>query len=387
MKFSIGGNHTYDNIFLLSIDEVEKYFYQSNMRNDNKRLATRGTNYSKTVDNNGLRLSITNSAGNWHDGNSHFFLRTPGEHQYEVVIVRSDGYLEPRGYRVNADMDGIRPAMWVNISSVDTNSITQNNSAVNTIQTNQTNSDLSNKIRNAKVVTQYNADTTVDHMDTVTFGSYPQSDTSGNTKEPIEWIILEKQGNRALLLSKYILDCKCYNNEDTSITYENSSIRNWLNGYFVNTAFINDEKLKIVLQQNSHDDNTNFNRIVVSNPTTDNVFLLSINDIAKYFYNNNYEFDINKKLLAKGTNYAKSINNNGQKLNVMDVYEAFDDGNAEHVKEEMFRNGYSKYWLSDIMIHRDMPHWAAYIDDSSLVDDTGIDDLVIGVRPAIWVSY
>ena len=61
--------------------------------------------------------------------------------------------------------------------------------------------DLS-QISQVKLVSEYPTDTIVDEMDTVTFGSYPQSDVSGNTKEPIEWIVLDRQGNEAFLLSK-----------------------------------------------------------------------------------------------------------------------------------------------------------------------------------------
>ncbi len=47
-----GGNITYDHIFLLSLDETEKYI-SSTSWNFNSRLATKGTNYAQVVNNIG----------------------------------------------------------------------------------------------------------------------------------------------------------------------------------------------------------------------------------------------------------------------------------------------------------------------------------------------
>ena len=43
----------------------------------------------------------------------------------------------------------------------------------------------------------------------IQFGSYQQE---YDYKQPIEWIVLEKQNNKMLLVSKKILDCKPYHN-------------------------------------------------------------------------------------------------------------------------------------------------------------------------------
>lgn len=81
------------------------------------------------------------------------------------------------------------------------------------------------EIKNTKLVTEYSEDTLVNDLDTVKFGSYPQNDVSGKTKEPIEWIVLEIQNDKALLLSKFIIDCKSYHNEQLDITWENCDLR------------------------------------------------------------------------------------------------------------------------------------------------------------------
>ena len=42
--------------------------------------------------------------------------------------------------------------------------------------------------------------------ETVLFGSYEQDGDAANGKEPIEWLVLDRDGDKALLLSKYALD-------------------------------------------------------------------------------------------------------------------------------------------------------------------------------------
>ncbi len=48
---------------------------------------------------------------------------------------------------------------------------------------------LLQKIKNVKCISEYSDETEVDEMETIEFGSYPQSDASGKSKEPIECCI------------------------------------------------------------------------------------------------------------------------------------------------------------------------------------------------------
>ena len=91
--------------------------------------------------------------------------------------------------------------------------------------------DLKSQIQNCTPIVDYAKNTSVDQMDTVTFGL----DSYG---EPIEWIVLEKRSDKALLLSKYLIG-RYYYNEDMvdGITWENSDVRKWLNEDFINEIF------------------------------------------------------------------------------------------------------------------------------------------------------
>lgn len=137
-------------------------------------------------------------------------------------------------------------------------------------------------ILQVKLVTEYDDNTIIDEMDTITFGSYPQTDESGNTKQPIEWIVLERYDNRALLLSKYILDCKKYNSENTAITWEKCSLRNWLNNDFYLEAFDSNEQNRILTTNVINSNNSSFGTYGGNN-TNDKIFCLSIEEIRKYF--------------------------------------------------------------------------------------------------------
>lgn len=52
----------------------------------------------------------------------------------------------------------------------------------------------------------------------VSFGHYPQS-SSGMDNNPIEWIVLDVHGNKALIISRYALDCKPYNTTYKDVTW------------------------------------------------------------------------------------------------------------------------------------------------------------------------
>lgn len=115
----------------------------------------------------------------------------------------------------------------------------------------------------------------------VTFGTYPQT-KSGNDTTPIEWLVLARDGDNALVISRYALDCIQYNTKDTSVTWETCSLRTWLNNDFYNKAFSAEEKASIVLSKVTADKNPKYSTNP-GNDTNDNVFLLSIPEVNNYF--------------------------------------------------------------------------------------------------------
>ena len=79
--------------------------------------------------------------------------------------------------------------------------------------------------------------------DYVTLGTYPQG--ANGEVEPIEWLVLDVQDGRALLISRYGLDAHRVF-ADTYQGWDKCEIREWLNSTFLNTAFTDQEQESIV---------------------------------------------------------------------------------------------------------------------------------------------
>ncbi len=116
----------------------------------------------------------------------------------------------------------------------------------------------------------------------VKFGTYPQTE-SGADKIPIEWIVLARDGNKALLISRYGLDAKPYNAEHTSVTWEICTLRNWLNCVFMNKAFTAEEQKSILTTTVDNSSSQGYWSTSGGNNTQDKIFLLSYAEVNKYF--------------------------------------------------------------------------------------------------------
>ena len=120
--------------------------------------------------------------------------------------------------------------------------------------------------------------------DIIKFGNYYKNDDK--TKEPLEWRVLEVSNDKALLITKDAIDCKRYN-ELEDITWEECSLRHWLNNEFINQAFSKEEQNKIILTNISNPKNPAFGTRGGNN-TQDKIFLLSIDEAEKYFKVKNF---------------------------------------------------------------------------------------------------
>ena len=109
----------------------------------------------------------------------------------------------------------------------------------------------------------------------VFFGHYPQT-AAGTDKTPIEWLVLDydAKNNKALLISRYALDCKPYNRDFTNVTWETCTLEKWLNGTFLDNVFNSEEKKAILKTTGDNSKNAQ-----------DKVFLLSYAEAGEYFKN------------------------------------------------------------------------------------------------------
>lgn len=120
----------------------------------------------------------------------------------------------------------------------------------------------------------------------VFFGSYEQDNNTVNGKENIEWLVLAKENDRLLVISRYALDCKPYHSQYTDVTWARCSLRNWLNTTFLYAAFNSAEQDCIPTVTVSADKNPTYNTSP-GNATQDKIFLLSVVEAEKYFADDN----------------------------------------------------------------------------------------------------
>ncbi len=141
--------------------------------------------------------------------------------------------------------------------------------------------------------------------DVVRFGRYEQDNDRANGAEGIEWIVLDVQGEKALLLSCYGLDCKTYYKSQTPVTWETSDLRTWLNGDFYTAAFNGDEQGRILTAQVTADRNPEYNTDA-GNETEDKVFLLSATEADRYLTEEMAKCQATAYTLAEGGSSGKN---------------------------------------------------------------------------------
>lgn len=187
----------------------------------------------------------------------------------------------------------------------------------------------------------------------IKFGFYEQDNNTSNGKEEIEWRVLAIEDKKALIISEYALDCKQYNSSSTNTTWENCSLRSWLNDTFYNKAFVSKQQDKIVSANVSADKNTTYSTSP-GDATTDKVFLLSIIEAEKHFSSAGAR-------QCKPTEYAIA--------------------NGAYV----YANDFYRWWLRSPGFNRT---YAAFVGYNGSVNyyGHGVDYDSACVRPAIWID-
>lgn len=192
----------------------------------------------------------------------------------------------------------------------------------------------------------------------ITFGKYEQDNNTSNGEEPLSWIVLDVQGDKALLLTSSLIESMPFDDTQSETTWENCSLRKWLNDEFYNKAFSAGEKMTVLKTTVTAEPNVTFNTDA-GNDTQDNVFLLSELEASTYFADN-----ISRR--AYGTMYAKE--------------------NGLYVSTYSNCPGTSYWWLRSPGLSL---RSAATVQLTGHVEKNygdGIYSDSVGVRPAIWVK-
>ena len=367
-----GGNNTRDRIFLLSYTEANRYFgvasysevvafednYDDNDNMNNLLSRVAPTPYIPIKE----TCLIDNQLTGDYKIASSWWLRSPGDSQNCAAMVDNYGCLS--SYSVN-ERFLIRPAIFVDLNQL------------NLLKEQINDLDCGSK-KNCTVIHVERSKLKVGK--TILFGSYPQT-TNGNEMSPIRWTILDMRGDKALLISKYGLDSKPYNTNESDVDWENSSLRSWLNNYFIEKAFTSKERNAIRQTMVKNGDNQIYNKwgtcygrppAVGGNDTMDHIFLLSYFEAFKYFgikeHDWNIPFDKNKRAQIVPTLYA------------IEHY-AFREEHDGYVDGEGIEACY--WWLRSPGFYQNT---AAFINVRGFLKYEDVTCATITVRPALWVD-
>jgi len=100
--------------------------------------------------------------------------------------------------------------------------------------------------------------------------------------KPMEWLILDVQPDKALLIAKYCLLQAPYHEEYKSVTWEECSLRIVLLPHLMEQIFDDEERERVLLWPNKNPDNKLHNTRG-GDDTEDKLFLLSIDEVKQYF--------------------------------------------------------------------------------------------------------
>ena len=184
------------------------------------------------------------------------------------------------------------------------------------------------------------------------------------------WRVLDTNGDKMLLLSEEILEQRAYHPCYAGVTWENSTLRQYLNGDFFN-LFDTADKEKIIETKLTNPDNLWYG-INGGNDTADKIFILNLEEVDRYFGNSG---DYLSKRRKKYDNGSWVFDDKGWILS-----NQYDSSRvAKH-------NGLASFWWLRSPGYSDCT--VAYVSTTGNIPPNG-DRVCIGrggVRPALWLK-
>ncbi|MGN0529113.1 MAG: DUF6273 domain-containing protein [Eubacterium sp.] len=178
-------------------------------------------------------------------------------------------------------------------------------------------------------------------------------------KSEITWIVVKKEDDRALLVSREVLASMPYKkskDEPKSTSWKESTVRKWLNDDFYDEAFSKKEKKRILTTDVSNSDPYKY--ATPGADTQDKIFLLSKKELDEYMTDKDW-------MKAKETEYLREKNGD----------EGFLSNNPQKYR----------WWTRDVCLDTTK---AVYVKTNGSVKDEGsnTNNEYMGVRPAMWIS-
>ena len=187
----------------------------------------------------------------------------------------------------------------------------------------------------------------------------------------IDWLVLTVENNKALLISEDILENKMYN-EGEGTTWETCTLRQYLNNWFYNK--LGAAKVVIAETRNSNPNNPWYGT-AGGNATIDKVFLLSLDELVKYFGDSG---DLRNK---RRKDYSGNSISDGYCVN-------------DNYNNARMANNYTSSWSSWWLRSPGKNSYRAAVVEYGCINVEGfyvyqgrdIGDERVGVRPALWLN-
>ena len=201
---------------------------------------------------------------------------------------------------------------------------------------------------NVKFQLQKNSISIAEEGDYITFGAYEQDNDLSNGKEDIEWLVLAKDEDKLLAISRYILDCGPYNSSEEDVLWRDCSLRTWLNNEFYHAAFDADQQ-EMIAVSDAKDGNNPFFEDPIEEIYVDHVFLL-----GPFGFQFEKYFQMSPQRRPQKTAYAK----------------------AQGAMEEL-------WWLKS-SCSGDEYYYNSLTENDMMYDYFTKE--IIGIRPVIWIN-
>jgi len=174
-----------------------------------------------------------------------------------------------------------------------------------------------------------------------------------------DWQVLERENDKVLLLSDKILDKVEYNNDVAKITWEQCTMRQYLNEEFYNKFGLIDKSR--IVQMPVVSSNNIWYGTDNGPDTNDYIFLLSLEEVVRYFGDSG-------QLKNRPSDTTYSIN---------DVF------NSNRIAYEA--NGVATWWW--LRSSGSSGYSATFVDDNGVICNLGLGTSYgVGVRPALWLK-
>ena len=184
------------------------------------------------------------------------------------------------------------------------------------------------------------------------------------------WRVLDVKDGKALIITENIIERRPYNVDAKEITWETCTLRKYLNGEFLQT-FTNEEQGRIAETRISNPDNLWYGT-TGGNDTVDKVFLLSLEEVNKYFGDSGDYQNKRRKEYSNGK-WVSADNGYG-------FSNANDSDRAAHYSSQA-----SWWWLrspgcgsSDAA--------SVGVSGGVIVNGLLVGNVHNGVRPALWLN-